>query len=125
MARYNLTPAPIASHPAGSPNSANYHPVSHGASPLSTRSHQYGYNATTTPTTTTPSRSQPHRYVSAYEDFRNRSRQEVINSLLEAYGPDAHITDEDIDRTLAEHWESLDPAVKRGYGDRREIKNDT
>ncbi|EEH35797.2 hypothetical protein PAAG_00120 [Paracoccidioides lutzii Pb01] len=64
-----------------------------------------------------------HRYVSAFEDFTNRTRDKVLNDLVEAYGPETNITNEDIDRALADHWESLDPATKREYGDRRESRD--
>ncbi|PGH09037.1 hypothetical protein AJ79_05766 [Helicocarpus griseus UAMH5409] len=63
---------------------------------------------------------QPHRYVSAFEDFTNRTRDKVLSDLVEAYGPETNITNDDVDRALAEHWESLDPATKRTYGDWRE-----
>jgi hypothetical protein len=62
------------------------------------------------------------RYVSAFEDFANRNRDRVA-AALEAYGQQAVITDEDIDRALARRWDELDPSTKREYGDRCEKKD--
>ncbi|KAK2753116.1 hypothetical protein FQN55_005076 [Onygenales sp. PD_40] len=103
---YNRAPLAMGPSPqpppfASSPNAptANHH-----------RQHSGGYGIP----------DQPHRYISAFEDFNNRNRGKVINDLREAYGSETNITDDDIDRALADHWESLDPAEKRAYGDRRE-----
>ncbi|OJD17171.1 hypothetical protein AJ78_02715 [Emergomyces pasteurianus Ep9510] len=75
------------------------------------------------PSTGNPEPQQPNqRYISAFEDFTNRTRDKVIHDLVDAYGPETNITPDDIDRALAEHWESLDPATKRQYGDRRESR---
>ncbi|KAL1955864.1 hypothetical protein VTO42DRAFT_8022 [Malbranchea cinnamomea] len=62
--------------------------------------------------------SNPHRYVSAFEDFTNRNRERIISALLDTYGPGTRLTDADIDRALRQEWEAMEPEEKRQYGDR-------
>ncbi|PGH15735.1 hypothetical protein AJ80_05443 [Polytolypa hystricis UAMH7299] len=70
------------------------------------------------PSGPSPEHQQPQRYISAFEDYTNRTRHIVVDAMVEAYGPDRPITEEEVDQALADHWASLDPEAKREYGDR-------
>lgn len=63
--------------------------------------------------------SNSYRYVSAFEDFTNRSRERIISALEDGHGPGTRLSDAEIDQALREQWDSMEPAEKRQYGDRR------
>ncbi|EER39478.1 conserved hypothetical protein [Histoplasma capsulatum var. duboisii H88] len=106
---------PLASSPSNHNNSHHRRPSGSGTN--------FGQGQGSTPTGTSEPQHSNQRYISAFEDFTNRTRDKVIHDLVDAYGPETNITPDDVDRALAEHWESLDPATKRQYGDRRESRD--
>ncbi|KKZ66304.1 hypothetical protein EMCG_07968 [[Emmonsia] crescens] len=126
---YNPPPVPISSssaidhhyprQPPLAPNTTNHNHHCHNSGSGT----NYAQRPGPAPAEIPEPQHSHQRYISAFEDFTNRTRDQIIHDLVDAYGPETNITPDDVDRALAEHWESLDPATKRQYGDRRESRD--